>query len=313
MSATPLPSSLYKAPTVASANTVKQAPVVLAFDTSTELLAVALLGGAKATGPAPHSVRTTAPVHTHLAPGGAAASATLLPAVHMLLAQAHLALADVQTIAFGCGPGAFTGLRTACAVAQGLGWGLNVPLLPICSLLVVAEDCRWQLQQQGPTAPVLDVAVVMDARMGEVYSAVFRWHGAAGAASDGATNTAHTPGQWQVQVPPALLTLPALAQVWASAAVPTPVVLAGSALLAFGDRLPAWPGPSLRCNTEHNRAAALLRLALQAHAAGAGVAAADALPQYLRDNVAQTTEARQTAQRAKADAARLQPMANVLS
>jgi tRNA threonylcarbamoyladenosine biosynthesis protein TsaB len=241
-------------------------------------------------------------------------------------------------VAFGCGPGAFTGLRTACAVAQGLGWGLNLPLLPICSLLVVAEDCRWQLQQQSQTtrvaggagrdAAVLDVAVVMDARMGEVYGAVFRWQASVDTHATEPTHGKHPPGHWQVLAPPAMLTLPALAQLWASAVahradepqpawqlqtVPTPVVLAGSALLAFGDRLPAWPGPALRCPTEHNRAAALLRLALQAHAAGAGVAAADALPQYLRDNVAQTTQQREAAQRAKAAAGVLQPTANVLN
>ncbi len=259
----------------------QQHPVLLAFDTSTELLAVGL--GA---GPTDEFL--------HLAPGGAAASAALLPAVHTLLAQAGCVMADVQAIAFGNGPGAFTGLRTACAVAQGLGWGLGVPLLPICSLLLVAEDCRWQLQEAGQASDqqkshqdrALDVAVVMDARMGEVYAAVYRWHAA----------TTGQPARWQPRMAPALLGLPALAQAWAGLAAEVeagvPMAMAGSALLAFGERLPAWPGPATAWPREHNRAAALLRLGAQAHAAGAGLAAEQALPHYLRNNVALTTAQR---------------------
>jgi tRNA threonylcarbamoyladenosine biosynthesis protein TsaB len=263
----------------------QQHPVLLAFDTSTELLAVGLTVG-------PHADASQSEL-LHLAPGGAAASAALLPAVHGLLAQAGLLMADVQAIAFGNGPGAFTGLRTACAVAQGLGWGLNVPLLPICSLLVVAEDCRGQLQANphtpGQLGAVLDVAVAMDARMGEVYAAVYRWHAA----------TDQQPAHWQTRLAPALLGLAALTQAWAdvaglpeSTAAAVPVAVTGSALLAFGERLAAWPGPATTWPHEHNRAAALLRLARQAHAAGSGVAADQALPHYLRNNVAQTTAER---------------------
>ena len=107
-------------------NALPAGACVLAFDTSTERLALGVHGP---DGPL-----------TLMADGGAAASSTLLPHIHALLAQAPLSLADLDAIAFGCGPGAFTGLRTACAVAQGLGLGLARPLLPIDSLLVVAED-----------------------------------------------------------------------------------------------------------------------------------------------------------------------------
>lgn len=243
----------------------QQAVCVLAFDTSTERLAVGVAAAGRQ--------------HTRNAAGGAAASATLLPQVQALLAQAGLALADLQAVAFGCGPGAFTGLRTACAVAQGLGYGLGLPLLPVDSLLVVAEDAR---QQAAPQALDLDVAVAMDARMDEVYAARYRWQA----------------GQWQVLQAPALYTLEALGQAWQGVAVQ---LLAGSALQAFGDRLvlPAAP----RVEQEADRAAALLGLAVAAARAGHGIAADQALPLYLRDKVAHTTQERDDIQQAKAAAA----------
>ena len=133
---------------------------VLAFDTSTDKLALALHapGGAVA----------------RVAAGGALASATLLPQVQALLDEAGLRYADLDAIAFGRGPGAFTGLRTSCAVAQGLGLGLDRPLLPIDSLLIVAEDAR---AQAGAGDADFEVGVAMDARMDEVYAARYRWHG----------------------------------------------------------------------------------------------------------------------------------------
>ncbi len=224
---------------------------LLAFDTSTERLALALHapGG-------PWFVD---------APGGAAASATLLPQALRLLAGAGLQPAALQFVAFGRGPGAFTGLRTACAVAQGLGFGIGCPLLAIDSLLIVAEDAR---RQAGADDGPFDAAVAMDARMDEAYAARYRWQG----------------GAWQVLQAPALFTLPALLAAWA--AVP-PQAVAGSAWPAFGARLPVPGGAAVYA--EADRAAALLRLALQAAAAGAGVDAADALPLYLRDKVAFTT------------------------
>lgn len=238
-------------------------PCVLAFDTSTERLAAAL----------------HAPGGPYLvdAAGGAVASATLLPHLHSLLARAGCVLADVDAIAFGRGPGAFTGLRTACAVAQGLGFGLARPLLPIDSLLVVAEEARLQL---APRPGATDFGVAMDARMDEAYAGAYRWQD----------------GRWQILQAPALYTLPALAEAWAGGGVLT---LAGSALAAFGDRLAlpaAWP----RVSAEQGRAAALLRLAVAAVRAGEGIDAAAALPLYLRDKVALTTREREAARAAAA-------------
>ena len=238
---------------------------LLAFDTSTERLALALQapGG-------PWCVD---------AAGGAAASASLLPQALRLLAAAGLGPAELQFVAFGQGPGAFTGLRTACAVAQGLGFGIGCPLLPIDSLLIVAEDARSQAAV-AHDAP-FDIGVAMDARMDEAYAARYRWQG----------------GAWQVLQPPALFTLPALNAAWAGA---TLQAVAGSAWPAFGARLPVPGGAPVF--TEAQRAAALLRLALQAAAAGAGIDAADALPLYLRDKVAFTTQERDALRAAAAAA-----------
>ncbi len=101
-------------------------PVILALDTATERLCAALTGA--------HAT------HTHDEAGGAAASARLLPVLHDLLARAGVAGADLDAIAFVQGPGAFTGLRTACAVAQGLAWGWGKPVLPLDALMLLAED-----------------------------------------------------------------------------------------------------------------------------------------------------------------------------
>jgi tRNA threonylcarbamoyl adenosine modification protein YeaZ len=83
----------------------------------------------------------------------------------------QLTLADLQAIVFGSGPGSFTGLRTACAVAQGLAFGADVPVLPFDTLLAVAEEARWAQVQAGAIAPdtALTVLALLDARMDEMY------------------------------------------------------------------------------------------------------------------------------------------------
>jgi tRNA threonylcarbamoyladenosine biosynthesis protein TsaB len=235
-------------------------PAILALDTATDRLCAALADG-----------RT---LHTHEEAGGAAASARLLPALQALLARAGLAGGQLDAIAFVQGPGAFTGLRTACAVAQGLAWGWAKPVLPLDALMLLAEDLH-----AGPAlAEGAEVAVAADARMDEIYAARYAWR--------------H--GRWQVTQAPALWVWPALAEAWA--ALPPPQALAGSALAVFGDRI-AWPAAPRRQPEPLDRAAALGRLALQAWVQGTAVPAADALPLYLRDKVAQTT-AERTAARA---------------
>ena len=259
-----LPMQLSPRPT-ASAPRLKH---ILALDTSTERMALAL----QATG-GPWQL---------LAEGGAKASATLLPQVAALLAQAGLAYADLDFIAFGRGPGAFTGLRTACAVAQGLAFALDKPVLPVDSLLIVAEDARaqWAALQPAGAPAAFDVAVAMDARMDEVYAARYLHDGSA----------------WHTVQAPGLFSLPGLAEAWSAC---TADAVAGSALAAFGSRLQLPQGTRLLPD-EHDRAAALLRLAVQAAEAGEGCDAAQALPLYLRDRVAQTTAEREADKAEKA-------------
>ena len=239
---------------------------LLAFDTSTELLAVAL--------------GTPTGRWVHLGAGGAKASANLLPVVATLCERAGAVLESLDAIAFGRGPGAFTGLRTSCAVAQGLALGLGCPVLPIDSLLIVAEDARAQTGL-GDDAEI-DIGVAMDARMGEVYAARWRWQ----------------QGRWHARGAAMLCTPEVLVTAWSEK---PPAWVAGSALSVLGPRLALPGGPRLLPH-EHDRATALLRLGVAAHARGEGVDAAQALPLYLRDKVALTTLEREAVRAAAAAA-----------
>lgn len=225
---------------------------LLAFDTSTEHLSVA-------------AQRADGQRFMHQGAGGAQASAALIPAVLALLAQAGLALGELRAIVFGRGPGSFTGLRTACSVAQGLAYGAELPVLPIDTLLALAEAARGA---QGATR----VLALLDARMGEVYGAAYVHDG------DGWTR------QGEIAVgPPEALALPAGAEGW---------VLAGNVFAEYGARLPAALAGLPRIEALPT-AAALLDLAPALLAAGQALPAAEALPLYIRDKVAQTTAERQ--------------------
>jgi tRNA threonylcarbamoyladenosine biosynthesis protein TsaB len=195
-----------------------------------------------------------AQVWRHRAPGAAQASAALIPAIMSLLSQAGLRLADLDAIAFGRGPGSFTGLRTACSVAQGLGFGAGVPLLGVETLMAVAEQAR---EQEGSTR----VLAVLDARMDQVYAGAYEF-------DSGAWRRL---GEFSLGAPEALQ-------------VPPGWTLAGNAVGAYGERLPQVPRVSALPD-----AAAMLRLAPDLLASGQAVAADQALPLYIRDKVAQTT------------------------
>jgi tRNA threonylcarbamoyladenosine biosynthesis protein TsaB len=242
---------------------------ILAFDTGTERCSVALLAGGR--------VRADAHGTGHGLP---AASATLLPAIRRLLDEAGLAVADLDAIAFARGPGAFTGLRTAAAVAQGLALGAGKPVLPVGSLLAVSEDARRTLHgaDGGPAASGdLRVWAVLDARMGEVYAAL----------------AVHRGGRWSEEVAPVLATPDAFAAL-AAGAVPADAI-AGSGLAVLGDRAPAGPR---RVDGATPHAEAVLALALAAWRRGEALDAALALPHYVRDKVAATEAERLAARRA---------------
>jgi len=244
------------------------APRLLMLDTATEVVHLALAVGDR--------------VRAQAVDGGAQASASTLPALQALLRDEGLPWSDLDAIAFGRGPGAFTGLRTACAVAQGLALAAECPVIPLDTLMAVAEDAR----QSDPAAwaPGNVVWVVQDARMGELYVAAYRWLG----------------GHWQLEAEPQLWALGVPRERWAgdgSATDPSiPRHLAGNALLAHPaafDGLGArqWPQAA-------PRGAALAALARHAWARGEAVDAALALPLYVRDKVAQTTAERLAAKRA---------------
>jgi tRNA threonylcarbamoyladenosine biosynthesis protein TsaB len=230
---------------------------LIAFDTATERMSIALR----------HDDR----VFRHEGEGGARASATLLPAILALLAEAGVTVQGLDAIAFGRGPGAFTGLRTACSVAQGLAFGAGKPVLPIDSLLAVAEDAR------GETA-AFRVWALIDARMDQIYAAEYE----------------HAGGRWSTRVAPLLTDGPGLESRWRDA---PPGAVAGNALGVFGTRLTTHD--AVRFPAASPSASALLRLGERGWADGAAVDPALALPLYVRDKVA-ATEAERAASRASA-------------
>ena len=223
---------------------------LLAFDTSTDTLFIALQRGTA--------------LWQHQAAGGANSSATLLPSIQQGLQALGLQFADLDAIVFGRGPGSFTGLRTACAIAQGLALGVGKPLLAVDTLLAVAEEAR---EQHGMT----EVMAVLDARMSEVYHAGYRW-------AEGLWHATHALG----------LCAPEALQ------VPEGLSVVGNAQAAYAERL----APQAAHRVALPTATALLRLAPRLMADGHLVDASYALPLYIRDKVALTTAEREAARAA---------------
>ena len=241
---------------------------LLALDTATEHMALALSAG-----------RGVGEGGLHrLAEGGAQSSAQIIPMLLALLAEAELTLAEVDAIAGGQGPGAFTGLRTAISGAQGLAFGAGKPVLMLDSLMLVAEAARME----ASVASSHTVWVAMDARMDEIYAAAY-------------THDGHA---WTTVAAPALMDVPSLNAAWQ--AVP-PACVAGSAAAAFGERLHTQGVPLVAGVAQ--RAAALLPLARHAWLHAPKLLPEDAQPLYLRDKVAQTTAERAALRLAKEAAA----------
>ena len=205
----------------------------------------------------------------------------LLPMANELLAESGLAPAALHAVAFGQGPGGFTGLRVACGVAQGMGLGLGIPVLPIVSHQAVAA--------QVEATPADAIVVALDARMNEVYLAVYRQAGVA----DGEIS-------WEVLQAPLLIAaaevvpwtahhLPA----WSAAAgQPLELLLAGDAWDAYASDM-VHPAEWRRADSARRpEAASVARLARQGWMRGEAVAPELAAPLYVRDKVAFTTAER---------------------
>jgi tRNA threonylcarbamoyladenosine biosynthesis protein TsaB len=189
-------------------------------------------------------------------------SGLLLDMVHELLAACGEKPAALDGIAFGAGPGSFTGLRVACGVTQGLALGLDKPVVGVGTLLALA---------QAAAAP--RVVCCVDARMSEVYHAAYE-------KIDGQWRAAHEPGVYAPQdVPP----LPG--DGWAGC---------GNGFAVYGEALRVRHGAQL-CGvqaTVHARAREVANLAAPVFARGGGMRAELAAPHYVRDKVALMTHER---------------------
>jgi len=222
---------------------------ILGFDTSTEWLSVAAGDGTA--------------WYEHLERAGSANSERLVPAIDGVLAAAGWTLADLDGIAFGAGPGAFTGVRIACSVAQGLAFGADLPVVPVPTLAALAQ-AAWRSKGSAR------VLACLDARMREVYVAAY----------------AHDESTWRIVQPPAVVKP-------ADVTVPP-----GEGWHGAGDGFAAYPELAALIRLRGVDAGAIpqgraiCELALPELAAGRGVAAADALPLYVRHRVALTSAER---------------------
>ena len=188
----------------------------------------------------------------------------LLPMIDAVLAQAGAGLGALDAIAFGRGPGSFTGLRIACSVAQGLAFGADLPLVAVSTLQVVAAGMH---RSQGTPR----VLVALDARMGEVYWGGFEW--------DGVTMV---PVFEESVRPPHAVPVPA-AGMWAAAGAGWSAHR-GALVERTTDRLGHAPHP-----VDESRlpdALDMLAPAKLALESGLAVAPEDASPVYLRTRVA---------------------------
>lgn len=249
---------------------------LLAFDTGTQRMSIAV---SRAYGGQTHTWQLDAA-------GGAQASTGLIASILDLLQQAGIALQTLDAICFGAGPGSFTGLRTACSVAQGLAFGANVPVLPMDSLQVTAQEallCGQPVPGRGV------VTALLDARMNEFYAATYGFDA----------------GGWTT-LQQACLVSPSdlqdyLAQLQDQVHDRGPWILAGNGFEEYADALQGVVGPDTpyRCTTALPTARAMLLLAPAALQQGLAVDAAQALPRYVRDKVAQTTQERVVAKAAR--------------
>ncbi len=221
---------------------------ILAIETSTEFCSVALWQD----GVVSQKIEQVGQKHSEI----------LLAMLDSVLQEAGIKLAQLDGIAYGMGPGSFTGVRIACGVTQGLALGANLPVIGICTLQALAQTSGQE-----------KVIAALDARMAEVYFAVYEKHA----------------GEWQTVCAPCLClpqnTPEVTGEGWHGA---------GSGFSAHGEVLQArYVGQisniDMACVPQ---ASAIVQLAAPLFAAGLGMDAALAMPLYLRDKVALKTSER---------------------
>lgn len=215
---------------------------LLALDTSTEYLSLALYLDGEIICRESHA--------------GIRHSELILPMLEVLLVEAGVSLASLDGIAFGQGPGTFTGIRIGCGVAQGLAFGAELPVVGISTLLALAESVEQDC-----------VIACLDARMGEVYHAAYR-------RDDGDWCEIHVPGLYAPHAVPAVKGYD-----WVGVGngfrVGEGVLrqrFAGQLSQVYDDRFP--------------HAREIARLGSRQLGLGRGVPAWEAAPLYIRDKVA---------------------------
>ncbi|MDR2709967.1 MAG: tRNA (adenosine(37)-N6)-threonylcarbamoyltransferase complex dimerization subunit type 1 TsaB [Burkholderiales bacterium] len=228
---------------------------ILALETSTQWLSVAV---GDAAGWATRDVEV-----------GPGHSGRILPLVQETLAAASVTLKQLDAIAFGAGPGSFTGVRIACGAAQGLALGANLPLTPVCSLLAIAETARLKWGGEN-------IFTVADARMREVYAAAWRYRA----------------GAWDEVLPPMAAKPEIAAACFREAAKnDNEWSIVGDGLAAYPALAASFPWQTAQTNARPSAQAVGL-LGLAAWKRGEVVTAAEATPLYVRQRVALTSAER---------------------
>lgn len=219
---------------------------LLAIETSTEHCSVALIQGEKLLS------------RSELA--GQKHSEILLGRIDELLVEAGCTLKDIEGIAFGAGPGSFTGVRIAASVAQGLAFGLDIPVIPVCTLEALAEASGHER-----------IACALDARLDEVYFAAYERSG----------------DNWQAIVEPCLSPIGELAQLPGSHWVGV-----GSGFSILDSELAKHLRLAQTDAQQYPQASAVANLGTRMLAKGQGKNDVEAQPIYLRNKVAMTTAER---------------------
>lgn len=219
---------------------------ILAVETSTEHCSVALYRDGE--------VRARAEL------AGQRHSEILLGMIEQLLNEAGSSMQELDGIAFGAGPGSFTGVRIAASVAQGLAFGLDIPVLPVCTLEALAEAAGQDR-----------VACALDARLDEVYFAAYERSGEG----------------WQAVIEPCLSAIGELPMLQGAGWVGV-----GSGFAILDNELAHHLQLADTRPERFPEASAVALLGARLFARGGALDAAAAQPLYLRDKVAMTTQER---------------------